>query len=141
MPGSTNRVGGAQVIRACATTAQPVGPTAARFSPPDINIVPTPALISETRTRISRVAGWDSTDISWSSDVDFTSYQFRVVANAADPVTSGVLLEQDQNPANGGSAGATYVSTITDAEVEAVSPAEGGKLIKLFLHTAGGWSS
>ncbi len=56
-------------------------------SPPTANIV------STTRTKISRVSGFDSTDVVWSSDGAFTEYQFRVVPNASDPVTQGVQIE------------------------------------------------
>ncbi len=98
-------------------------------------------IVSTTRTRISHVAGFDSTDIVWTSDTDFTAYQFRVVGDASDPFTQGVQLETNQSPAAGGTAATEYTSTITDDEVEAVSPAEGAKLVKLFVQNASGWSS
>ena len=106
--------------------------------------VPTPiaSLISQTRNRISRVATFNSTDVVWSSDMEFTNYQFRVVSVESDPVTSGVQIEINQNPAAGGSAQTQYTSTLTDAEIEAVSSAEGEKVVKLFVQNSSGiWSS
>lgn len=103
--------------------------------------VPTANIVSQTRTKISRVVGFDSTDIVWNSDAAFTSYQFRVVASGSDPVTSGVLVEQDQSPSAGGNSGTQYTSTLTDGEIEAVSSAEGVKVVKVFVQNSAGWSS
>lgn len=100
-----------------------------------------PNIVSTSRTKISRVTGFDSTDVVWTSNINFTGYQFRVVQSSSDPVTQGVQLEINQNPAAGGTANTEYTSTITDDEVEAVSPAEGAKLVKLFIQNEAGWSS
>lgn len=99
-----------------------------------------PVLISETRTKISRVSGFSSTTISWGSDVAFTGYQFRIVGNALDPVTQGVPVAVNLSPPSGGPALTTFTFALTDAIVEAVSPAEGPKIVKLFIQNAGGWS-
>jgi hypothetical protein len=98
-------------------------------------------ITSKTRTRISRVVGWNSTEVIWSSNKTFTDYQFRVVSAASDPVTSGVQIELNQNPSAGGSAATEYTSTLTDNEIEAVSPAEGDKIVKLFVNNSSGWST
>ena len=105
-------------------------------------IAPTANIVSTTRSKISAVTGFDSTDIVWTADEAFQAYQFRVVADASDPYTSGVQLEANQNPAAGGAALTEYTSTITDDEVIAASPAEGVKLVKLFVQdSAGNWST
>lgn len=101
----------------------------------------TGTIVSTTRTKISRVGGFDSTDVLWSSDLAFTGYQFRVVSSASDPVASGVQVEINQAPPTGGTATTQYTSTLTDAEIEAVSPAEGAKIVKLFIENASGWSA
>jgi len=113
----------------------------------NFNVAPAPSsivanLVSQTRTRISRVAGFDQTDVVWSSNMAFTGYQFRVVAAGTDPVTAGVQVELNQNPASGGAAATQYTSILTDDEIEAVSPAEGAKVVKLFIQgTTGEWSA
>lgn len=105
-------------------------------------VAPTASIVSVSRTKTSRVAGYDATDVVWTSDEDFVAYQLRVVSSASDPVTSGALIEQDQNPAGGGTAGVQYTSTITEAELETASAADGSKLIKLFVQdAAGNWST
>lgn len=103
--------------------------------------VPVASIVSTSRTKISSVAGFDTIDVVWSSNKDFTEYQFRVVNNASDPVTQGVQIEANQNPASGGTANTQYTSTITDDEVLASSPAEGNKIVKLFVQNASGWSA
>lgn len=102
---------------------------------------PIASIVSETRVKISRVSGYDSSTVTWNSDSDFTSYQFRVVSSASDPVSSGVQIEHDQSPSSGGVANTNYSSTLTDAEVEAVSSGDGTKLVKLFLQNVSGWWS
>lgn len=106
-------------------------------------VTPTVTLISETRTTISRVSPYDLTDVTWQADGDFSAYQLRVVPSSISDVTAGTLIEQDQNPPAGGSANTQYVSTITDAELEAASAGEGAKLVKLFVLGAatGDWST
>jgi predicted enzyme related to lactoylglutathione lyase len=103
---------------------------------------PTVQVVSVSRTRIGRTAGFDSAVVTWTSDEDFAHYQIRVVATATDPVTQGVLVEADQNPPSGGLAGVQYQSMVTDPELEAVSPLEGTKTLKVFTaDAAGNWSS
>jgi hypothetical protein len=101
----------------------------------------TVTLVSQTRTKISRVSGYDVTDVVWTSSQDFIDYQFRVVPSAASDITAGAQIEFNQNPTSGGTASTQYTSSLTDAEIEAVSPAEGAKIIKLFVRNEGGWSS
>lgn len=102
---------------------------------------PVPNIVSTSRAIISHVSGYASTDIVWTSNEDFQAYQLRVVANSSDDVTTGTLIEQNQSPTAGGTANTQYTSTITDAELVAASPADGSKMIKLFVQDlAGNWS-
>lgn len=128
--------GGANQTSIIGTTVSTDGPPAWVYGVPLVA-----NLVSQTRTRISRVAGFDQTDVVWSSNLAFTGYQFRVVAADTDPVTAGVQVELNQSPAAGGASGTQYTSTLTDAEIEAVSPAEGAKIVKLFVQNATGWSA
>lgn len=103
---------------------------------------PTVQVLTVSRARIGRTTGFDSAVVTWTSDEDFAHYQIRVVANATDPVTQGVQVEADQTPAAGGLAGVQYQSTVTDPELEAVSPLEGTKTLKVFTQdAAGNWSA
>lgn len=101
-------------------------------TPPISNIT------STTNTKIS--AHSDSVDVTWTSDEDFVSYQLRVVPLTTSAYTEGTLIEQDQNPAAGGTAATPYTSTITYPEITAAAP--GGGIVKLFTRdAAGNWSS
>jgi hypothetical protein len=106
---------------------------------PDIT-PPISALVSETLTKVSAVVGFNSTDVAWSANEAIQAWQFRVVTNTADPVTAGTLIKQ----ATGVSiaANTNQTTTITEAELAAASPAQGSKIIKLFVQDiAGNWST
>jgi hypothetical protein len=49
---------------------------------------------SVTVTKISRVAGKDVFDVTFTADEAFTEYQIRRVSDAADTVSMGTLIEQ-----------------------------------------------
>ena len=102
---------------------------------------PVVTIHSITAGKISRIAGKDSTDIGWSADEDFTSYQIRLVPTSESTVTQGTLIEQDQNPAAGGVAGTIYTSTVTDDELVTGAGIEGNNIVKIFVRdAAGNWS-
>jgi hypothetical protein len=95
-----------------------------------------------TASKISRVVGKDSTNITWSSDMDFTDYQIRVVSNSTDGVTAGTVVETNQTPPGGGIATNSYMDSITDDELVAASGSDGSKLLKVFVKSyAGAWSA
>jgi hypothetical protein len=103
---------------------------------------PTPNIVSVDRTSISGVSGFDAAIVTWTSSEAFQHYKLKVVSSGLDVHTAGTLIEQDQNPAAGGTAGTEYASTITEAELIAASPAEGAKIVKLFVQDlAGNWST
>lgn len=103
---------------------------------------PVITFVSQTRAKISRVVGSDATDIVWSSGENFTEYQLRVVPANTSIVSQGTLIEQNQNPAAGGTASIQYTSTITDDELVAASAAEGTNIIKIFAKdSSGNWST
>jgi hypothetical protein len=102
---------------------------------------PVPDVLSNSAARISSQAGKDSTTVVWESSEDFTHYMLRAVPDAGSAYTAGTLIEQDQNPSSGGTAGTDYTSTITDDELIAAG-LSGSILVKLFTQdAAGNWST
>lgn len=96
---------------------------------------PVSLFISDTRTTVSLVTGWESTDVTWSADEDCQAFQFREVASAAATVTDGTLL------AAGGAVGANASQTTTIA-ASSLTAGDGSKLIKIFAQDlAGNWTT
>jgi hypothetical protein len=98
------------------------------------------------RSRISKVPGADTAIFTWQSSRAFTHYEIRVVPNAGSPHQAGVPLH-GVNGSTGvsgdGNFGATQPMTtvIKGADLEAASPGDTTKLIKVFvLDTDGAWS-
>lgn len=111
------------------------------FVPADVT-PPVPTVVSNSVSKISAQATKDSTVVTWSSNEDFISYMLRVVPSSSSLYTEGSLIEQDQSPSAGGTAGTQYTSTITQAELAAASPGDGTKIVKLFTRDAvGNWST
>lgn len=104
--------------------------------------LPIPNILSgPTRSKISRVSGQDSFTFTWNSDEDFVEYKIKVVPGPTSPHTVGTLVEANENPASGGTAGTVYTATVTDDEVVSADPADGQKIIKVFIRdSAGNWS-
>lgn len=91
-----------------------------------------------TRTRMSRQAGADSTDITFESNEAFTAYQVRVVPNSGSAQSAGTLLESG----GAGAANTPVVVTVTDDELVAASAVEGSNVLKVFTQdAAGNWSA
>lgn len=90
-----------------------------------------------TRTRMSRIAPVDSTEVTWTVNEATQAYQIRSVPSADASVATGVLIESG----GGAAEGASQTATITDDELAAAG-LSGDLLIKIFLQdTAGNWSS
>lgn len=98
-------------------------------------VAPITALVSSAKAKLSRIAGWDSTVISWSVDEPCQAWQVRQVASASDPVSQGTLL------ASGAAvdAGVQQQTTVLSSDLTA---GDGAKLIKVFAQDlAGNWSA
>lgn len=100
---------------------------------------PTPDIVSFAGSRISRVSGKDASTFTITADEAFVEYKIKIVSDAGDPHTAGVLVEQ-----------ATVASTtstgvdVTDDEIVAAegSVVDGPKLVKVFVKdAAGNWSA
>lgn len=99
------------------------------------------------RSRISNHPPLDSVLFAWSANRPFVHYEVRVVPSTGSPFGAGVLL--------GSASGSTHVSgtgsfdagspistTIEGLDLQAASPGDSSKIIKVFVQDAGGvWSS
>lgn len=121
-------------------TSQSMGPLVATgldTTPPTPDIIAGP-----TRSRISRVAGRDSFDLTWQASENFQHYKIKVVPATNSPHTAGTLIEEDVDPTSGGTGATSYNATITDDELVAADPGEGSKIVKVFVQDiAGNWST
>lgn len=96
---------------------------------------PVTVFVAETVTRVSRVTGFDVTDVTWSVDEDCQAWQIREVASAADTVNTGTLL------VSGGAvpAGTNQITTVNSANLTA---GDASKLLKIFAQDlAGNWTT
>lgn len=92
---------------------------------------------SPSVAKISRVAGKDATNVSFTVDEDCQAWMIRLVSSNSDPYTYGTLIE------SGGAltSGVPQDVEITDDELVAAGGAEGSNLVKIFAQdTAGNWS-
>jgi hypothetical protein len=100
---------------------------------------PTPNItVDADRTKISKVAGWDVSTFSFAVDQDVAQWDVRVVPAANSPHSAGVSLH------SGGAlaAGVNQQVQITGAELDAASPGDGAKVIKVFaVDPNGNWSA
>jgi hypothetical protein len=101
-------------------------------TPPTIDITVSPDL-----TKISRVAGKDTTTFSFTVNEAHQAYQIRAVPGSSSPVTAGTLIEQGGS----GSAGIERAVDVTDDELVNAGLTEGAHVIKVFAQdSAGNWS-
>lgn len=101
---------------------------------------PVVTFVSQTRTKISRVAGStvDATDVVFSADQNWNAYQVRLVSSSESSIAQGQLVEGATLPT---AAGVTRTITITDDELVAAGATEGSNLLKIFVTTAAGTPS
>jgi hypothetical protein len=110
------------------------------FAGPGVATAPVVTVITgPSRSKISRQAGADSSDLTFESDIGFVEYQVKVVPSSDSPVTAGTLVES----ATGNWAGGQDVTiTVTDDEFVAASASEGNNVVKIFAkNSAGVWST
>lgn len=108
-------------------------PPAADTTPPVPNITTGPS-----RTKISAVATYDSSDITVQVDEACQAWKCKVV-----PATSSLHTEGTQIEAGGSVAASGSINvTITDDELSTASPGDGAKIVKFFFQdNAGNWST
>lgn len=118
------------------------GTTASSSSPPEFTdegadtTPPVTTLGSQTRTIISRVAGWDAFDVTISTDEAIVEYELRRVPAEASTRTEGTQIETGVVAST-----TSLVRTVTDDELVASLGVEGANTVKAFTKdAAGNWS-
>jgi hypothetical protein len=94
--------------------------------------------VSPSKTRISRVTGFDTTVLTITADEPVIEYQIRRVSAGAQAITDGQLIEQNTMTAT-----TSFSPDVTDDELVAAigSATDGNYLIKVFVKdVAGNWS-
>lgn len=98
------------------------------------------------QSRISKVAPKDTATFVWESSLAFQRYEVRVVPTTGSPHNAGVLIPTTagsvHTSADGTFPAETGISTtIKGADLEAASPGDTQKIIKVFVRSGGVWSS
>lgn len=98
------------------------------------------------RGRISKIPPADTAIFTWESNLTFDRYEVRVVPTTGSPQSAGVVI-----PTAGGSiatsgsgafnATTPITTTIKGADLEAASPGDTTKIVKVFVRSVGRWSS
>lgn len=99
------------------------------------------------RSRISKTAPYDAATFIWEASLDFVHYEVRVVPSHGSPHQAGVLIPVAGGSLNTSGSGAfiaetPITTTIRGADLEAASPGDTPKIVKVFVRTAAGtWSA
>lgn len=101
--------------------------------------------VAAAPTKISKIAGFDTSNFTFSSDSDIQQWKVKVVPNAGADQTSGTTIPVAAGSANvtGGakSAGQGVAVSIKGTDLESASAGDGGKVVKVFVQDlAGIWS-
>lgn len=98
-------------------------------------------------SRISKIAGKDTSTFNWSVDVPFEEFKIKVVSAAGDLHTTGTQIpttngSTDMSGALGGYPAATNrTASVRGADLEAAAAGDGDKIVKVFVRdAAGNWS-
>jgi hypothetical protein len=101
--------------------------------------------VAAAPTKISKVAGFDTSTFTFQSDSDLQAWEVRVVPASGSDHTTGTVIPTAAGSANtsGGALGAGVgkVVTIKGTDLEAASAGDGGKVVKVFGQDLSGlWS-
>lgn len=109
--------------------------------------VPAVTVTGPDKSKVSKVAGFNSSVIAFTADTDFEEYKVCVVPATNSLESAGVVIPSDGGSLNtsgavGGYKAATTISvTIRGADLEAASSGDGVKIVKVFVRNAAGtWS-
>lgn len=110
-------------------------------------VVPVVTITGPDKTKISKVATFDSSVFSFSVNSDFEEYKVCVVPSTNSQESAGTIIPTDGGSTNtsgsdGGYKASTPISvTIKGADLESASAGDGTKIIKVFVRNiAGTWS-
>lgn len=98
------------------------------------------------RSRISLVDPFDDATFSWAANIDFQHYEVRVVPSGGSPHTAGVPLGSSHGSSNVSGngafvAGVPITTDINGADLQAASPGDTAKVVKVFVRSGGVWST
>lgn len=109
--------------------------------------VPTVTITGPDKSKISKVDGFNTSVINFTSDMDFDEYKVCVVPATNSTQDAGTVIPSTNGSVNtSGSTGSYEASTniqvtITGADLEAASSGDGVKIVKVFVKSAAGtWS-
>lgn len=109
--------------------------------------VPAVTVTGPDKSKISKVAGFNSAVINFTSDVAFEEYKVCVVPAASSLQSAGVVIPITNGSENTSGSAGGYVAdtnisvTINGADLEAASAGDGVKIVKVFVKNAAGtWS-
>ena len=109
--------------------------------------VPVVVITGPDKSKISKVAGFNSAVINFVSDVAFEEYKVCAVPATNSLQSAGVVIpaingsENTSGNAGGYAADTNIAVTINGADLEAASAGDGVKIIKVFVRNAAGtWS-
>lgn len=107
------------------------------YTPSADSTPPVPNITSASSLRMSRVAGKDVYNYSFTANEACSAWQLRLVPAANSPNTAGTLIESGASVASG----ATVSGSVTDDELVTAGGVSGDNIVKVFLQdTAGNWS-
>lgn len=98
------------------------------------------------RSKVSKVAGYDVINFSFTASEDFTEYKVCVVASTSAIESAGTVIPTTNGSTNTSGIGAydadTAINvTVNGADLEAASNGDGVKIVKVFVKdVAGNWS-
>lgn len=120
------------------TTSVEVADAWVELPPPGSDLTPpTPIVTLQSATKISRVVGKDSIDVTFTTDEEYVEYMVRIVSSPDDVYLAGSLVEAAVVAAR-----TSDTIQITDDELIAAAAIEGSNTLKIFVKdVAGNWST
>ena len=109
--------------------------------------VPAVTITGPDKSKVSKIAGFDTAVINFTADVEFEEYKVCVVPATASAQDAGVVIPTtggsiNTSGADGGYPAATNIEvTVKGADLETASGGDGIKIVKVFVKNAAGtWS-
>lgn len=108
--------------------------------------LPVPTIsVAASPTRISKIATFDTTTLSFQADVHIQAWKVKVVPSTGSLESAGTTIPTTNGSANttGGALNATTNQSVTikGADLELASAGDGTKIVKIFVQDdAGNWS-
>ena len=109
--------------------------------------VPVVTITGPDKSKISKVAGFNTSIINFTSDVEFEEYKVCVVPQNSSTQDAGTVIGTTNGSINTSGSDGDYPAseniqvTINGADLEAASSGDGVKIVKVFVKNAAGtWS-